>query len=103
MIRELSGFGWEEQRKTVTANDDVWGRYMEAHPKTPNYRKGWNSLKNSKPSGFHFEGSEAFGLTYNFFLHFRTNMIAHQISLKMDYYGCIDHSVVLFYVMNHKH
>lgn len=35
----MSGFGWDEDKKTVTASDDVWDRYMEAHPKTPNFRK----------------------------------------------------------------
>ncbi|KZT62024.1 hypothetical protein CALCODRAFT_409869, partial [Calocera cornea HHB12733] len=27
-----SGFGWDEERQMVTASDEVWREYIEAHP-----------------------------------------------------------------------
>ena len=27
-LRDLSGFGWDEERKVVTAADDVWDKYI---------------------------------------------------------------------------
>ncbi|TFK78308.1 hypothetical protein K466DRAFT_607113 [Polyporus arcularius HHB13444] len=38
-LRELSGFGWDEERSLVTAPDDVWDKYIEAHPNAKKWRK----------------------------------------------------------------
>ena len=33
-----SGFGWDDQKGLPTAADDVWDRYLAAHPKASPYR-----------------------------------------------------------------
>ena len=33
-----SGFGWDDQKGLPTAADDVWNRYIAAHPKAAPYR-----------------------------------------------------------------
>ncbi|KAJ7452560.1 hypothetical protein FB451DRAFT_1145210 [Mycena latifolia] len=38
-LRELSGFGWNEGLKLVTASDDVWQAYLAKHPKSKRWRK----------------------------------------------------------------
>ena len=30
-LKNNSGFGWDEERKMVTAPDDVWERYLSVH------------------------------------------------------------------------
>ncbi|KAF8463814.1 hypothetical protein DFH94DRAFT_686677 [Russula ochroleuca] len=37
-LRGLSGFGWDEDQKMVTATDDVWTAYIEAHPNAATWR-----------------------------------------------------------------
>ncbi|CAL5430183.1 unnamed protein product [Camellia sinensis] len=34
-----TGFGWDEQRKTVMAPDDVWDHFVKAHPRAKVFRK----------------------------------------------------------------
>ncbi|KAJ7222251.1 hypothetical protein GGX14DRAFT_341407, partial [Mycena pura] len=34
----LSGFGWNEGLKIVTASAEVWDLYLEAHPKMKKWR-----------------------------------------------------------------
>ncbi|KAE9390708.1 hypothetical protein BT96DRAFT_775954, partial [Gymnopus androsaceus JB14] len=38
-LRSLSGFGWDDVRKMVTATDEVWDSYLEGHPKARPFRK----------------------------------------------------------------
>ncbi|KAI8004968.1 L10-interacting MYB domain-containing protein [Camellia lanceoleosa] len=38
-LKNHTGFGWDEQRKTVMASDDVWDHYVKAHPKAKVFRK----------------------------------------------------------------
>ncbi|KAG6834959.1 hypothetical protein H0H93_006081 [Arthromyces matolae] len=38
-IRELSGFGWDDDNHLATAADDVWESYIQAHPKQKKWRK----------------------------------------------------------------
>ncbi|EJC97276.1 uncharacterized protein FOMMEDRAFT_164171 [Fomitiporia mediterranea MF3/22] len=33
LLHKASGFGWDSTRHLVTADDDVWTRLIEAHPK----------------------------------------------------------------------
>ncbi|CAL5352997.1 unnamed protein product [Camellia sinensis] len=33
------GFGWDDQRKTVVAPNDVWDQYVKAHPKAKVFKK----------------------------------------------------------------
>ena len=37
-VCEQSGFGWNEELQIPTAPDDVWDRYIEAHPKADQFR-----------------------------------------------------------------
>lgn len=37
-IKTASGFGWDPLTKTVTAPDDVWERYILAHPKAAQFK-----------------------------------------------------------------
>lgn len=37
-LRGLSGFGWDEDRNIVTATDEVWSAYIEAHPNAATWR-----------------------------------------------------------------
>ncbi|CAL5427416.1 unnamed protein product [Camellia sinensis] len=38
-LKNHTGFGWDEQRKTVMASDDVWDHFVKAHPKAKVFRK----------------------------------------------------------------
>ncbi|KAF5950539.1 hypothetical protein HYC85_012532 [Camellia sinensis] len=38
-LKNHTGFGWDEQRKTVMAPDDVWDHYVKAHPRAKVFRK----------------------------------------------------------------
>ncbi|KAJ7735178.1 hypothetical protein B0H16DRAFT_1731442 [Mycena metata] len=38
-LRGLSGFGWDEGLKIVTASDDVWAAYLEKHENAKKWRK----------------------------------------------------------------
>ncbi|KAG6826692.1 hypothetical protein H0H87_006689 [Tephrocybe sp. NHM501043] len=38
-LKEHSGFGWDDEKGLVTAEDDVWERYLEAHPDLKKWRK----------------------------------------------------------------
>ncbi|KAI8531228.1 hypothetical protein RHMOL_Rhmol11G0120900 [Rhododendron molle] len=35
---DTTGFGWDETSQTVTATDDVWLTYLQAHPKSAKFR-----------------------------------------------------------------
>ncbi|EGO02801.1 hypothetical protein SERLA73DRAFT_158569 [Serpula lacrymans var. lacrymans S7.3] len=37
-LRELSGFGWDDTRKKVTAEEDVWDNYIASHPEAKPWR-----------------------------------------------------------------
>ncbi|RWR92102.1 Myb/SANT-like domain-containing protein [Cinnamomum micranthum f. kanehirae] len=45
---DLSGFGWDDTRKMVTAEPQVWKEYVAAHPKAAHYKNktfpDWASL-----------------------------------------------------------
>ncbi|XXG77702.1 hypothetical protein AAC387_Pa08g1807 [Persea americana] len=45
---DLSGFGWDDARKMVTAEPQVWKEYVAAHPKAAHYKNktfpDWASL-----------------------------------------------------------
>ncbi|KAI8004015.1 Casein kinase 1-like protein HD16 [Camellia lanceoleosa] len=38
-LKNHTGFGWDDQRKTVMAPDDVWDHYVKAHPKAKVFKK----------------------------------------------------------------
>ncbi|KAI8011448.1 Uncharacterized protein LOK49_LG06G01518 [Camellia lanceoleosa] len=38
-LKNHTGFGWDDQRKTVMAPDDVWDHYVKAHPRAKVFRK----------------------------------------------------------------
>ncbi|CAL5331964.1 unnamed protein product [Camellia sinensis] len=38
-LKNHTGFGWDEQRKTIMAPDDVWDHYVKAHPGAKVFRK----------------------------------------------------------------
>ncbi|KAF7358753.1 MYB transcription factor 08 [Mycena sanguinolenta] len=38
-LRGLSGFGWDDGRKMVTASDEIWDAYIAAHEKAAYWRK----------------------------------------------------------------
>ncbi|XP_077226070.1 uncharacterized protein At2g29880-like [Tasmannia lanceolata] len=38
LLLDQSGFGWDEQREMITADDVVWNNYIEAHPDATKYR-----------------------------------------------------------------
>ncbi|KAG5561374.1 hypothetical protein RHGRI_004412 [Rhododendron griersonianum] len=37
-ILDQTGFGWDEIAQTVTASDDIWQTYLQAHPKAVKFR-----------------------------------------------------------------
>ncbi|KAL0950208.1 hypothetical protein HGRIS_010200 [Hohenbuehelia grisea] len=37
-LRDLSGFGWDDDRKLVIASDAIWELYLEAHPDAKEWR-----------------------------------------------------------------
>jgi Myb/SANT-like DNA-binding domain len=37
-LKNASGFGWDPLTKTVTAPDEVWQKYIRAHPKAAQFR-----------------------------------------------------------------
>ncbi|EGN97747.1 hypothetical protein SERLA73DRAFT_75390 [Serpula lacrymans var. lacrymans S7.3] len=37
-LQELSGFGWDDTRKKVTAEEDVWDNYIAPHPEAKPWR-----------------------------------------------------------------
>ncbi|KIL55164.1 hypothetical protein M378DRAFT_42800, partial [Amanita muscaria Koide BX008] len=38
-LQHLSGFGWDNEKKLVTATEAVWEAYLAAHPKAARWRK----------------------------------------------------------------
>ncbi|GMP88551.1 hypothetical protein CsSME_00040500 [Camellia sinensis var. sinensis] len=38
-LKNHTGFEWDDQRKTVTASDDIWDQYVKAYPKAKVFRK----------------------------------------------------------------
>ncbi len=46
LLRDQSGFGWDEATQTVTANDKVWAAYLKSHPEAGQFRnKGLNDYE----------------------------------------------------------
>ncbi|CAN6448108.1 unnamed protein product [Victoria cruziana] len=37
-LRNLNGFGWDDELKVVTASEDVWEQYISEHPDARNYK-----------------------------------------------------------------
>jgi uncharacterized protein YktA (UPF0223 family) len=37
-LKELSGFGWDDRNKIVTAPNDVWEAYFVSHPKAKKWK-----------------------------------------------------------------
>ena len=37
-LKDCSGFGWDDQKKIPAAPDEVWDKYLEAHPKAKESR-----------------------------------------------------------------
>ncbi|KAL5709695.1 hypothetical protein ACHQM5_020353 [Ranunculus cassubicifolius] len=37
-LKDQSGFGWDENRKMIDVNDDVWEGYVKSHPDARSYR-----------------------------------------------------------------
>ncbi|KAL5726697.1 hypothetical protein ACHQM5_009716 [Ranunculus cassubicifolius] len=37
-LKDQSGFGWDENRKIIDVNDDVWEGYVKSHPDARSYR-----------------------------------------------------------------
>ncbi|KAJ8620250.1 hypothetical protein MRB53_028779 [Persea americana] len=38
-LREQSGFGWDDLMQICIADEDVWNRYIQAHPEAKAYRR----------------------------------------------------------------
>ncbi|KAF8576208.1 hypothetical protein K439DRAFT_1623016 [Ramaria rubella] len=36
---DLSGFGWDEGRQMVTANEDIWEKYLKSHKEAQPFKK----------------------------------------------------------------
>ena len=58
-LKSNSGFGWDYEKELPTAPDDVWQRYIAAHPKAAPFR--YTSLRNYDELDIVFSGKCATG------------------------------------------
>ena len=58
-LRANSGFGWDHDKDLPTAPDDVWDKYLSAHPKAAPFR--YTALPNRGELEVVFEGKSATG------------------------------------------
>lgn len=58
-IKNNSGFGWDEVNKVFSAGEDVWQRFLLAHPESKFYRN--HPLPNCDKLAFIFDGRIATG------------------------------------------